>query len=163
MRDNFNPPSIQPANTAPSAQVVNNSGGRIDHANVGSVTFSENLSYNRLLYATDNGSYCGDGCSTGFSDVAGGTDAISISQTATSGAVEVGPLGSFQKSRSYAEALYTKVLSHVGLRPQQVSAKLVRANLRQQKPVAVTRRAVLTPLPMRLLTPRSHLAITTSA
>ena len=49
--------SIQPANTAPSAQVVNNSGGRIDHANVGSVTFSENLSYNRLWYATDNGSY----------------------------------------------------------------------------------------------------------
>ena len=35
--------SMQTAGTAPSAQVVNNSGGRIDHANVGSVTFSENL------------------------------------------------------------------------------------------------------------------------
>ena len=97
-----NATSIQPGNTAPSAQVVNISGGRIDHANVGSVTFSEHLSYNRLLYVTDNGSYCGDGCWTGFSDVVEGTDAISISQTATSGAVEVGPLGSFQKGRFYA-------------------------------------------------------------
>jgi len=85
-----------------SAQVVNNSGGRIDHVNIGSVSFSDNLSYNVGQHSTDDGSYCGDGCSTGFLDVAEGTDAITVSQTTASGAAQVGSLGSFQKHNHYA-------------------------------------------------------------
>lgn len=87
---------------SPSTEVVNNSGGRIDHVNVGNVTFTENLSYNTTKYGTDNGSYCGDGCSTRSLHVAEGTSAITVSEMATSGAVQVGSLGSFQKDKSYA-------------------------------------------------------------
>ncbi|MBI5755878.1 MAG: hypothetical protein HZA12_03045 [Nitrospirae bacterium] len=85
-----------------SAQVANNSGGRIDHVNVGNVSFSENLSYNTSLYTTDNGSYCGDGCSTGFLDVPDGTNNVVVYQTATSTPVSVGSLGSFVAGNHYA-------------------------------------------------------------
>lgn len=87
---------------SPQAQVVNNSGGRIDHVKVSSVTFTENLSYNTSLYASDNGTYCGDGCATRFVDVAEGTNEISIGETAPSEAVQAGSLGSFQKNLKYA-------------------------------------------------------------
>ena len=63
--------------------------------NVGSVTFSENLSY------------CSDGCSTGFSDVAEGTNTITVKQTSASASVSVGSLGSFQKGNSYAVNIRT--------------------------------------------------------
>lgn len=87
---------------SPSAEVVNNSGGRIDHVNVGNITFTKNLSYNTVKYLTDNGSYCGDGCSTENIYVTEGASVVTVSQTATSGAVQVGSLGPFQKGKSYA-------------------------------------------------------------
>lgn len=87
---------------APRAQVVNNSGGRIDHVKVSGVTFTENLSYNTSEYTSDNGTYCGDGCATRFVDVAEGTNDILIGETAMSEDVQAGSLGSFQKSLTYA-------------------------------------------------------------
>ena len=75
---------------SPSTQVVNNSGGPIDHVNVGNVRFSNNLSA------------CGDGCSTGFSDVSEGTNTVVVFQTATSTPVSLGALGSFAAGNQYA-------------------------------------------------------------
>lgn len=75
---------------APSAQVVNNAGDLLSNVTVGSVTFTENMSY------------CATGCSSSFHDVAEGSLAITVNQTATSGAVQAGSLGSFQKNTSYA-------------------------------------------------------------
>lgn len=92
----------QVADLPATAQVANNSGGRIDHVNVGNVTFTQNLSYNTTQYGSDNGSYCGDGCSTGFTEVAEGTGAITVSQTTTSGAVQLGSLGPFQKNKYFS-------------------------------------------------------------
>jgi hypothetical protein len=82
--------------------VVNNSGGRIDHVTVGAVTFSDNLSYNKSLYPADNGTYCGDGCSTGFKDVAEGSSNVVVHQTAGSSGVTVGSLGAFAVDTAYA-------------------------------------------------------------
>ena len=72
------------------AQVVNNSGDRIDHVDIGNITLSENLSD------------CGNGCSTGFPGVAEGTNEIAVYQLATSTPVSVGALGPFMADHSYA-------------------------------------------------------------
>ena len=92
---------------APITQVTNSSGGRINHVNVGNVTFSDNLSYNVGLYTFDNGSYCGDGCSTAFSDVSEGTNNVVVYQTATSTPVSVGSLGSFVAGKAYSVTIRT--------------------------------------------------------
>jgi len=91
-----------PIEEAPGLQVVNNSGGRIDHVTVGSVTFTQNLSYNTSLFSTDNGSFCGDGCSTGFSDVSEGSHPVTVYQTATSTPVSLGSSGSVVAGGFYA-------------------------------------------------------------
>ncbi len=71
------------------AQVVNNSGDSIYQVNVGDTIFT----------LTGRGS---SGGSTGFSDVAEGTNTITVKQTSTSASVSVGSLGSFQKDTGYA-------------------------------------------------------------
>lgn len=75
--------------TPPSAQVVNNSGDSIYQVNVGDTIFT----------LTGYGS---SGGSTGFSDVAEGTNTITLKQTSTSTSVSVNSLNSLQKNNSYA-------------------------------------------------------------
>lgn len=86
----------------PSVQVVNNSGGRIDRVIIGAVTFTQNLSYNTSLYPSDNGSYCGDGCSTGFFDIVTGSNNVAVYATSASVQVSLGALGAFDTGNSYA-------------------------------------------------------------
>ena len=76
--------------TAPKAQVVNNSGDLLYQVNVGDVVFTEHLSD------------CGSGCSTGFIDVVEGTNDIVVYQSETSIGESLGSVGQFQKSNNYA-------------------------------------------------------------
>jgi N-acetylneuraminic acid mutarotase len=77
-----------PAN--PIAQVVNNTGGPLFQATVGGVTFTENLSF------------CGDGCSTGFIDVPAGSNQLAVQQSAPSAPTTIGSLGNFANGNKYA-------------------------------------------------------------
>lgn len=83
-------PIAMVATAQPTAQVVNNSGGLIDHVNVGNVTFTEIISS------------CDGGCSTGFLAVAERTNNVVVYQTATSNPVSVGSLGLFVAGNDYA-------------------------------------------------------------
>jgi hypothetical protein len=69
---------------------------------VGNVTFTQNLSYNTSFLTADDGSYCGDGCSTGYFDVVAGTNNVTVYATATSAGVSIGSLGSFDAGNNYA-------------------------------------------------------------
>lgn len=75
--------------TSPSAQVVNNSGDSIYQVNVGDTIFALT-------------GYDSSGGSTGFSDVAEGTNTVTVKQSSTSTSVSVNSLDSFQKNNYYA-------------------------------------------------------------
>lgn len=79
----------------PSCQVVNNSGTLIHKVFVGGVEFTENLSY------------CGDGCSTGFLDVPLGSNNIQLQQTSGGTMLELGDIGPFENGRHHAVNIRT--------------------------------------------------------
>jgi hypothetical protein len=81
----------EPTDGAAILQVVNNSGGDIDHVDVGSVTFRNPLSECE-----------GTGCSTPFFDVSEGSHPVTVYQTATSPPDSLGSIGGFVAGRQYA-------------------------------------------------------------
>jgi hypothetical protein len=74
----------------PSAQVVNNTSTLLASASVGAVAFTENLAS------------CGNGCSTGFLEVAEGSNAVSAQPVSESIARAIGDLGPFARNTFYA-------------------------------------------------------------
>ena len=74
----------------PSAQVVNNTNTLLAKAFVGAVEFTENLDF------------CGSGCSTGFLDVAEGSNDVAALALNETVAVQIGALGPFEPNTHYA-------------------------------------------------------------